>query len=124
NIRQPELLLQGTKQIDDLRLDRDVERRYGFVADDKARLDGERACNADPLPLPTRELVRIAPRMLRSETNEAQDFGHALAMPTRSKSVEHQRLGQCLADCHARIERSEWILENDLHRAAMCAHLI
>ena len=61
-IGQAEIALQLHEQIDDLRLDRDVERRDGFIADDELRLDRERPGNPDPLPLAARELVRIAAR--------------------------------------------------------------
>ena len=61
-IGEPELLLQVLQQIDDLRLDRDVERRDRFVADDELGTEGQRAGDADPLPLPAAELVRIAVR--------------------------------------------------------------
>ena len=47
-------------QVQHLRLDRHVERRDGLVGDDELRLDGERAGDPDPLPLPAAELVRLA----------------------------------------------------------------
>jgi hypothetical protein len=37
------LLLQIAKQIDDLRLDGDIERTYGFVTNNELRLNRERA---------------------------------------------------------------------------------
>jgi hypothetical protein len=48
-----ELLLKVLQQVEDLGLDRDVERRDGLVADDEARAKRERSGDADPLPLPT-----------------------------------------------------------------------
>jgi hypothetical protein len=48
------------QQIDDLRLDRDVERGDRLVADDDIGLHGERAGDRDALALATRELVRVA----------------------------------------------------------------
>ena len=63
-IGQPEALLEiFCSRLDDLRLDRDVERRHRLVADDQIGIDGQRAGDADTLALPAGELVRIAPGM-------------------------------------------------------------
>jgi hypothetical protein len=75
--RQAEPLAQVGQQVDDLRLDRHVERGHRLVGDDEARLDGERAGDADPLPLPAGELVREPPRMLGREADEPQQLGDA-----------------------------------------------
>ena len=58
--RQAEAVLQILEQVDDLRLDRHVERRDRLVADDELRLAGERPGDADALALAAGELVRIA----------------------------------------------------------------
>ena len=57
---QPRLQLQ--QQLHDLRLNRDVQRRHGFVGDDERRVERQRARDADALPLAAAELVRIARR--------------------------------------------------------------
>ena len=49
-VGEVELALQPLEQVDDLRLDGDVERRHGLVADDESRLEGEGEY-ADPLAL-------------------------------------------------------------------------
>ena len=56
-----ELVLELLEQVDDLRLHRDVERAHRLVADDEIGLHRERPRDADALPLPAGELVRIAP---------------------------------------------------------------
>ena len=61
-VREVELVLQRLEQVDDLRLDRDVERGDRLVRDDEVRVDGERAGDADPLALAAGELVRVARR--------------------------------------------------------------
>ncbi len=48
---RPSLVLQILEQVDHLTLDRHVERRYGLVADDHARLHRERSRDADALAL-------------------------------------------------------------------------
>src|SRR5262245_17768578 len=61
-VRELKPFLQVLEQVDDLALDRDVERRHRLVADDEARLERERARDADALALPARKLVRISLR--------------------------------------------------------------
>ena len=58
--RQPELALQVAQQVEDLRLDRHVERGDRLVGHDQLRLERERAGHADALPLAAGELVRVA----------------------------------------------------------------
>jgi hypothetical protein len=80
---RPSSLLQVLQQVDDLRLDRDVERRDRLVADDELGLDGERAGDADALALAAGELVRAAAhvvggagrRVSSSSTTRACDVG-------------------------------------------------
>ncbi len=50
---QTELPPQVEQQVQDLRLDRHVERRHRLVADDEIRGQRERACDSDALALPT-----------------------------------------------------------------------
>ena len=51
-IRQTQPLLQIHQQVDDLRLNRNIERRHRFVTDQQLGLHRQRASNADTLPLP------------------------------------------------------------------------
>ena len=60
SMRQAELPLQVLQQVDDLRLDRDVERGDRLVADDQVGLGGQSAGDADALALAAGELVRPA----------------------------------------------------------------
>ena len=62
DVGEAEPVLQIAQQIDDLRPDRDVERRDRLVADDELRLDRERAGDGDALALAAGEFVRIAAR--------------------------------------------------------------
>ena len=55
-----EPLLQVLQQVDDLRLDRDVERGDRLVEHQEARGHGQRARDSDPLALAAGELVRVA----------------------------------------------------------------
>ena len=58
-IGQFEVFLQFFQQIDDLRLDGDVQGGDRFVADDEPGMHRQSASDADPLPLASAELVRI-----------------------------------------------------------------
>ena len=56
---------RSAHEVEDLRLNRDVERRDGLVGDDELRIERERTREADPLALAAGELVRIEARRLR-----------------------------------------------------------
>ena len=64
-----EVLLEVAQQVQDLGLDRDVERRDGLVADDELRPQRDRARDADALALAAGELVRVAVVVLRVEAD-------------------------------------------------------
>src|SRR5207302_787898 len=118
-VRQLALALQLDEQIDDLRLDRDVERAQRLVGDDEARLDRERARDADALALAAGELVRIARRDLGAQADDVEQFGDALfARGGVAEAVDDERLVEDVADGHARIERRVRILEDDLRALA------
>jgi hypothetical protein len=63
----------------DLGLHRHVERRDRFVADDELRPHDQRARNADALPLPARELVRVARRVAALEPYAREPVADGLA---------------------------------------------
>jgi hypothetical protein len=70
-VGEPQTLLHIHEQVDDLRLDRDVERGNRLVGDQQARLERERAGNAYTLALAAREFVRIRSAMSGNKTTEA-----------------------------------------------------
>ena len=70
HVGRPELLLEVLEQVDDLRLDRHVERRDRLVGDDELRAQRERAGDPDPLALAAGELVRVAARVLGRQPDE------------------------------------------------------
>ena len=89
-VGQAELALQVLQQVDDLRLDRDVERGDRLVADDQLGLDRERAGDADALALAAGELVRIALRVLGRAGRPAQQLARRAA---RAAAPVRQRRG-------------------------------
>ena len=73
-VGQAELDLEIFEQVQDLRLDRDVQRGNGLVADDQPRVQCERASDPDALSLAAGELVREAVGVLRAEANRAEQL--------------------------------------------------
>ena len=104
NKRQAEPALQIGQKIDDLRLDRNVERRHRFVADDELRLGGECAGDANTLALAAGELMGVAFSMPGLKPDETQQLGDALTVPPLCEAMKYERLGQHLPDVHTRVE--------------------
>ena len=75
----PSSRLQVVEQVDDLRLDRDVERRHRLVADDQLGPQRERAGHPDALALAAGELGREAVVVLRVEPDELHQLLHRAA---------------------------------------------
>ena len=73
-VGQAELLLEVVEQVQDLALDRHVERRDGLVADDELGVEGERPGDADALALAARELVRVAVDVALVEADLAEQL--------------------------------------------------
>ena len=106
DVGDAELGLQVEQQIDDLRLDRYVERGHRLVGDDDPRIERDRARDRDPLPLAARELVRIAARVLPREPDMLEQPGDALfRLAPLGDAVDVQRLGDGEADGEPWIER-------------------
>ncbi len=114
-VGKPEPRLQILEQIDHLRLDGNIQRRYRLVADDQIGLHRERAGDADALALAAREFVRIAPRVIGREPDQPQQLlDPPQPLLAVAEPVHDQRLLQDFAHRHARIERGERVLEHDL----------
>ena len=113
-------MLQRGEQVDDLRLDRDVERRHRLVGDDEVGVDRERARDADALALAARELVRDtgSPRPRAARRSSSSSRTRASASFRVREVVHAQRLADDAPDAVARVERRERILEDHLHPAA------
>ena len=59
-VRQPLAILNILQQVDDLRLNGNVQRADRFIGDNELRLYGQCTGNPDPLALTTGELMGIA----------------------------------------------------------------
>ena len=117
-IGEAELPLERAQQVDHLGAYRHVERRHRLVADQQLGVDRQRAGDADALALAAGELVRIAPRVLRSEPDHVQELRDPpRALASLRQSVDGQRLADHLLHRHARIQGGIRVLEDHLHLA-------
>src|SRR5215471_9688198 len=97
-----ELRLQILEQVDDLRLNRDVERGDRLVADDELRRHGKRASDADPLPLSAGELVWITVDVIGGESHGLEQVNDALTELGAAfrQLVDDQRLADDCTNRH------------------------
>ena len=122
HVREAVLLLQVLEEVDDLRLDRDVEGADGLVADDELRPQRERPRDADALALPAAELVREAVGHVRAQADPRQEAGDPiLELPPVGEAVHPQGLGDRIAHGDARVQGGVRVLEDDLQVAAELA---
>ena len=107
--------LQLDEELEDLRLDGDVERRRRLVGDQEARIAGERHRDHHPLAHASRELVRIIVEALFG-IGDAHEPQHPRRLVARQAPVgarvNAQRLGDLLADPQERIEARHRLLED------------
>src|SRR5688572_21417439 len=123
-VGQMHLLLQLLQEIDDLRLNRNVQRRYRFIADDKLGTDTERAGDADTLALTAAELMRVTTIMVLAQTDLTKQFDDPISFgPALGDFVNLQAFADDITDAHARIERRIRVLENNLHLPPHIAQL-
>ena len=93
-VRDVQLVLQVVEQIEDLRLNRNVQRADRLVADDEIGRKGDGAGDADALPLAAGEFVRISGGVGRVEPDALQQRGDAVALflaPWRSRALRSAR---------------------------------
>ncbi len=119
-VGQAKVALEIDQQVQDLRLDRHVERRHRLVAHDQRRPQDERTGDADPLALAAGEFVRIAVERIGRQADAADDLRHVpFALGAVTQPVHLERRVEKAADGLARIERAEGILEDHLHAPAV-----
>ena len=124
HVRQAELLLEVVHEVDDLRLDRHVERGDRLVGHDQLRLEGQRAGDADALPLAAGELVRVAVVVLGAQAHQLQEALDLLlhtALGLHALEPEGRRDDR--ADGVTRVQGAVRVLEDHLDVTAQRAHL-
>ncbi len=113
--RQVPARAQVGEQVEDLRLDRDVERGRRLVEHQKARLTAQRRRDQGALLHAARQLVRIGggDRAGIGNTDFIEEGNRAVARGlSRKAAMAHQRLGNLAADGERGIERLGWVLEH------------
>ncbi len=88
-----ELILERHQQLQDLILDRDVERRRRLVAEEELRLGRERDRDHHALPEPARQLVRVRVGARRS-TSGMPDEAHQLERARPAPAACRARAGR------------------------------
>ena len=123
-VGQAQPALQVAQQVQDLGLDAHVQRAHRLVADHEVRLQDEGTGNADPLPLPAGELVRVAPGVVRREADHLHHLRHPVrALIGRAQAMDAEALADGGGDRRAGVERRVRILEHDLHPAPVALEL-
>jgi len=111
--------LQPLEEIEDLCLDRDVERGRGLVGQEHFRVAGEGDGDHHPLPHAARELVRVGVEPLgrcwNSDLGEELD-GPSARRPPTEPLVPPERLGDLVADREDRVQGGRRLLEDHRDR--------
>ena len=125
-IAQAALVLQFAQEVDDLGLNGQIERRGRLVEQDEFRFERDCPRNSDALALAAGKLVREARQDVVRKPGADKRLLHALQPITFvvAEPIDDQPLLDDLADRHARIERGERILEDDLHARSERPHLV
>jgi hypothetical protein len=123
--RHAQLVAQVDEQLQQLRLDRDVERADRLVGDEHLGVDRQRPRHGDALALAAAELLGLAVGEARREVHALQRPRHERRAVLRARSVVHAAgLVQRLAHGHPRVQRRVGILEDHLHAPAQLAQLV
>ena len=112
---------EALQQLEDLRLDRHVERGRRLVGDQQLRLAGERHRDHRPLAHPARELVRVVlqPQLRARDPDLVEQLGRALVgLLAVHAEVRLERLADLPADRQHRVERGHRVLEDHRDLAA------
>ena len=119
-IGQAKLFLKILQQIDDLGLDRDIQRGDRFVADDEFGVQRQSSGDADALALAARKSVRVTVGKAAVEADSIHQLVDAGELFPGGKSrMLIQRLGDDRGHRHARVEAGLRVLEHHLHRRAL-----
>jgi hypothetical protein len=115
-VRQAELVLKLFEEVDDLSLDRDVERRDGLVADDELWVQRQCASEADPLALAAGELVWVPIDCVARQAHDLEELSDPQCPLTLGEVFMHLHgLSDEPSDRMTGIEGSERVLEDHLH---------
>ena len=117
--------LQVHQEVDDLGLDRDVQRRDGFVADDELRPPDQGPGDTDALCLTARQFMRVTVREIGREADLPQSLdGAGAGFGAGETGLEGgERAADDAGERHPRVEGSDRVLEDDLHLGPAAAQV-
>ena len=125
HVRQMLFFLQFLQQVDDLRLNGNIQSGYAFVADNELRLNRERTRDADTLALTAGELVRIPVQHVFLQTALFHRIDDVLTQFRRAvleELVRDKTFLDDLTDRETRIQAGVRVLEDDLQVLAQRTH--
>ena len=109
-------LAQIHEEIENLRLNGNIQSGYRLVTDDELRLDREGAGDPDPLALTAGELMRIAALEAAIQAAAVQHIVHIVGeLRARDDAVDQRCFTDDVGDPHTRIQGREGILKNHLY---------
>ena len=113
-------LLQLHQQVDNLRLDGNVQCGNRLVAEQKFRVDRQCAGNTDSLALSAGKFMDVSHRMFRIKSYHIQQLEHhpLFLRLCLCQLVDADALRYNVVHLLVRVQRSVWVLENHLHLAA------
>ena len=125
DVGQVELRLEVLEQVQDLRLDRDIERRHRLVADDELGIERDGSCDADALALAAAELVRVTAVGIGWQPHGFEQLAHTICplRPAHLRLEDRYAFADDPAHGEARVQRRKRVLEDELHVAAERPHL-
>lgn len=118
-VGKAELLLKFDHQIDDLRLDGNIQRRDRLVGDDDLRRQRQGASDAQALALAAGKFMRVTVKLIGREPHPFCQADNLVAQSDALLDVMNdQGFGHLVKSRKARIERGIRVLKDDLHVAS------
>src|SRR3989442_11672387 len=115
-VRQLLLPWDVSQQVQDLRLDRDIQGARRFIEQEKFRFGCEGSSNRDPLSLASGELMRKSIEVVGPQSDVFKKLrGSFERLGPRHQVDEQDRLGGDVLHEHPGIEGGERVLEYGLH---------
>ena len=109
-----QVLSQPLQELEDLRLNHDVQRGHGLVRNDELRVAGKGHRDHHALSHPAGELVRVVPHPLPVDSDQLEELPNALhRLRLLDLFVEDDRFRDLIADVPDRVQRIHRTLEDD-----------
>ena len=107
--------LEVGEEVEDGRLDGDVEGRGRLVRDEQVGADGQRAGEGDPLALSAGEFVRMPVGVLGAQPDLGEEFADPAGDGVLGhEPVQPERFGDDPADGHPGVEGGRGVLEDEV----------